>query len=122
MNILQKQFVRYFLPLCNGEKQSSSAFSSNFKLYLYVVEELAAEEEQGSPTNGDIIADDTYGYSNFEDWLGTDTQIKVGILGFDYDPSAGRYCVTEYFIPCTIEYEPTPTPIPPLLHLNTCFV
>ena len=112
MNIL-KQFVRIFLQLCK-RKTIFICFFIKLAGLAYVVEELVAEEQASYPTNADIIADDTYGYSNFEDWLGTDTQIKVGILGFDYDPSAGRYYVAEYFIPCTIEYEPTPTPIPPL--------
>ena len=111
----------YFYNYINGEKQSSIAFSSNSGGGLaYVVDDLVAGRTASYPTNADIIADDTYGFSNFEDWLGTDTHIKVGILGFDYDPSAGvDVMLAEYFIPCTIEFEPTPTPEPPIAELET---
>ena len=111
----------YFYTYENGEKQTSSAFSSNSGPGLaYVADELVVGRTASFPTNTDIIADDTYGYSNFEDWLGADTKIKVGVLGLDYDPSAGMdVLLAEYFIQCTIEYEPTPTPIPPLPDLNT---
>ena len=55
----------YFYTYENGEKQTSSAFSSNSGPGLaYVADELVVGRTASFPTNTDIIADDTYGYSN----------------------------------------------------------
>lgn len=115
---------------------SSNTFSSSFVFGDGTnsygnsgINKLVAGLNSGStsvyyPTNQTIGNDNNWfvslGYSDFDTWLGNDTEVKVVIIVKKYDQVRGEYDFLEtYCIECELVFDPTPTPEPPLPELET---